>query len=339
MSFPLTATKTTSIIRRAKVLGERLLLVAVPAAAIFFASAPAFAEPLRVSIQPTRLEVEVAPGERFESGVNFWNGTDAFLSVHLHGEDFSPQGEKGELKVGGPEAAANSLKTWLIPAIPDLSVAPQEEIRLDFAIDVPTDAEPGTHWGTLVVTTDPMAIDRGVATRPNIGLIILVKVPGDVREEMALESFSVERFAEKPPVALAARFRNTGTVHEAPQGLLEVRNVFGSLVATGTLPMQNVLPGTVRRIETQAGAGAWFGRYTATLRTTYAGGRELPEARVTFWMIPWKTYGPWFFGALIGLAFISFEPRRLLLALRILVTGRSPQRKPGEASNQPNQTP
>src|SRR5438132_7266173 len=47
---------------------------------------------------------------------------------------------------------------------------------------------------------------------------------------------------------IEARFRNEGTVHEAPQGTIEVRNLFGSVVATGTLPVRNVLPGVVRRI-------------------------------------------------------------------------------------------
>lgn len=207
--------------------------------------------------------------------------------------------------------------------ISELSVAPKEKITLDFAIDVPPDAEPGTHWGTLLVTTDPKAIEKGIAMRTTIGLIILVRVPGATRNELALESFSVTRPADTPPVTLAARFKNMGTVHEVPVGAFEVKNILGSIVATGTLPLQNVLPGTVRRVEAEAGSGAWFGRYTATLHATYAGGTELPVTSVTFWMVPWKTYGPWVLGAILVLSVLSFEPKRLLLALRILITGRA----------------
>lgn len=84
----------------------------------FLALTLALAQPLRISIDPAHLEVEIAPGDRFTSAFTLWNGTDEFLAVHLRGEDFTPQGEKGELRVGGPEAAANSLKTWLEPAYP-----------------------------------------------------------------------------------------------------------------------------------------------------------------------------------------------------------------------------
>ena len=284
----------------------------------------AHAEPLRVSINPTRVEVEVAPGERAVSSFKFWNGTDEYLSVHLQGEDFAPQGEEGELLVGGPEGAANSLKEWLEPAIPDLNVAPKQQITLDFAIDVPVDAEPGTHWGTLLVTTQPVAIGNGVAARPKIGLIVLVKVPGQVREEMALDSFSAVPFAQAPPVTLAARFRNTGTVHDVPAGVFEVRNVLGSIVATGTLPARNVLPGTVRKIETQAGEGTWFGRYTAILHPTYAEGRDLPEAAVTFWIVPWKAYGPWALGLAVLASYVISRRKRLPAVWHILKTGLPP---------------
>jgi hypothetical protein len=48
------------------------------------------------------------------------------------------------------ETSANSLRTWVKPVIPDLYVAPKQEIALDFTIDVPMNADPGSHWGTLL---------------------------------------------------------------------------------------------------------------------------------------------------------------------------------------------
>ena len=57
---------------------------------------------------------------------------------------------------------------------------------------------------------------------------------------------------------------------------IEVRNMFGALVATATLPVRNVLPGVVRKIGTSVGEGFWLGRYTVYLRAKYGdAGQEL----------------------------------------------------------------
>jgi len=124
-----------------------------------------------------------------------------------------------------------------------------------------------------------------------IGPIILVKVLGNVTEKLTLESFTVPRFTESPPIALEARFKNEGTVHEAPSGSIEVRNMLGWLVATGTLPERNVLPGAVRKVEAPVGDGLWLGRYTVLLRAHYVdGGAEL-DAKKIIWVVPWRTQG------------------------------------------------
>jgi hypothetical protein len=235
------------------------------AALCFLFASSAFADPLPVAINTTRIEITASPGEKVSSSFTFWNGTDEFLPIHLEGEDVAPQDEEGHVTVGAKIPEGNSLKEWLHPELNDFSVAPKQEFELKFTVDIPTAADPGTHYGALLVTTAPITQAGGAAIQMKIGPIILVKILGDVTERLTLESLSVQRFMEAPPIALEARFKNEGTVHEAPQGTIEVRNMFGSLVATGTLPERNVLPGAVRKVETSVGDGLWcyFGRNTA----------------------------------------------------------------------------
>ncbi len=297
---------------------------------MFHVGAASAASRLPVSIDPTHFEITASPGQSAQTSIKFWNGSDAGLAVHVEGADFSPEGEEGDLLVDGPEAAANSLKTWLKPEYSDLTVFPKEEITIDFAVDVPPDAEPGTHWGTLLVVTQPVKMDSGAGVQTRIGPIILVKVLGDVREKMALESFTGPRLVQEPPVALAARFKNEGTVHEAPSGFIEVRDMFGDLVATGTPPANNVLPGTVRKITTSVGGGIWLGRYTATLTSSYGGQNEaLPEATATFWVVPWQKYGPWALTALLAVYYLIKHRDRLPAAWHILMTGKPPPKRSG----------
>ena len=284
----------------------------------------ASASPLPVSIDTLYVNVTASPGDHLARSFKFWNGTDAFLPLHLEAADFAAQGEEGQIVVDGEEDAANSLRTWVKPEIPDLFVAPKQEITLDFTIDVPTNADPGSHWGTLLAVTSPQDTGSGVGVQARLGFIIYVRVLGEVKEQVTLESVSAPRFKETPPILLELRFRNEGTVHEAPQGTIEVRNMFGSLVATSTLPVRNVLPGVVRKVEASVGDGLWLGRYTVLLHATYGdNGQELISKQYV-WVVPWRTQG-WKFLLGIGvLTFVIWKRRNFGRAWYALRTGKPP---------------
>lgn len=285
---------------------------------------PVFAQPLPVAINTTRIEITAAPGENVASSFAFWNGTDEFLPVHLEAANFAPQDEAGHVTVGARIPDGNSLKEWVKPEYTDLNVAPKQEFEFKFSVDVPPTADPGTHYGVLLVATAPVSKDGGAAVQVKIGPIILVKVLGEVKEKVALESFSVTRFAESPPIAMEARFRNEGTVHEAPAGDIEVRNMFGSLMATGTLPARNVLPFAVRKIEISVGDGVWLGRYAVTLHATYGESGESLDSREIIWVVPWKTQG-WKALLVLGLAvWVSVARRRFRAFWYVLKTGLPP---------------
>jgi hypothetical protein len=295
------------------------------AALCFLFTSPAFAQPLPVAINTTRIEITASPGEKASSSFTFWNGTDEFLPIHLEGVDVAPQDEEGHVTVGAKIPEGNSLKEWLHPELNDFAVAPKQEFLLKFTVDVPTTADPGTHYGALLVTTAPITqVGGGAAVQAKIGPIILVRVLGTVTEKLTLESFTVPRFSEAPPIALEARFKNEGTVHEAPQGTIEVRNMFGSLVATGMLPTRNVLPGVVRKVEASVGDGVWFGRYTVLLHATYGDAVQELSARRVIWVVPWRSQG-WKLLLGIGvLAFVIWKRRNFGRAWYALRTGKPP---------------
>ena len=307
---------------------ETLLLPTLFLTGIFSFLAPLAhaAGPIPVAITPTRIEFAAGPGQRLTGTIEFWNGTDDQLPVHLETADVAVQGEEGHAVVGGEEDATNSLKAWITPAIPDLVVFPKQKIKLDFAIDIPANADPGSHWGALLVRTAPVSSAGGAAVQVRVGTILLVDVYGEAKEKLTLESFSVPRFLEAPPVTLVARFQNAGTVHEKPVATIEVRNVFGQVVATSILPERNVIPRTIRRIEMKVGDGLWMGRYTALLRATYGSGTDEIVARAAFWVIPWRKYGLSSLIFFCGFVFIVVRRKQFAEASYILRTGK--ERKP-----------
>src|SRR5438034_5256679 len=285
---------------------------------------PASASPL-ISINPAHIEHTATTGGHLTSSFKFWNGTNAGLLVHLQAADFTPQGEEGQILVDGEEDPINSLKNWVRTAATDVNVPAGEEPTIDFSLDVPANASPGSHWGTLLTVLAPQGTGPGTAVQTRFGLLILVRVLGDVREKLTIESASVPRFMDAPPITVEARFRNEGTVHEAPQGTIEVRNIFGALVATGTLPVRNVLPGVVRKVEASVGeSGFWLGRYTVLLSAAYGDTGESLLAKRVVWIIPWRRYGLWMLGAFALLVWLLAAPERFKRAWYEFETGLPP---------------
>lgn len=282
------------------------------------------AQGLPVAINTTRIEITASPGEKVSSSFTFWNGTDEFLPIHLEAMDVAPQDEEGHVTVGGKIPEGNSLKEWLHPELNDFAVAPKQEFQLKFTVDVPTTADPGTHYGALLVATAPVAGGAGAAIQTKIGPIILVKVLGSVIEKLTLESFTTPRFRESPPIVLEVRFKNEGTVHEAPTGDIEVRNMFGALVATGTLPQLNVLPGAILKLDASVGEGLWLGRYTIFLRVRYGGDDDELDAQIITWVVPWRTQG-WKVLLMLGLlTWVIVARRRFRAFFYVLKTGLPP---------------
>jgi hypothetical protein len=284
----------------------------------------ALALPL-ISINPVHVEFTASPGDHLTGSFKFWNGTSTGLLVNLQAADFTPQGEEGQILVDGEEDPINSLKHWVTTAHPDVNIPAGEELPIDFSLDVPANASPGSHWGTLLTVLAPQGTGPGTAVQTRFGLLLLVRVLGDVRERLTLESASVPRFTDSPPITLEARFRNEGTVHEAPQGTIEVRNLFGALVATGTLPVRNVLPGVVRKVDASVGgSGFWLGRYTVLLAAAYGDTGEELTARRVVWIVPWRRYGLWMLAALALLIWVLAAPERFKRAWYEFKTGLPP---------------
>jgi len=298
---------------------------AILTSAIFLFFAAAARAALPVSINTTRIEINANPGDHVANSFTFWNGTEEFLPVNLAAGDVIPSDEEGHVTVIANAPEGNSLKEWIHPEYPQIAVAPKTEFDFKFSVDVPTNADPGTHYGVLLVSTAPVTEGAGAAVQTKIGPIILVKVSGIAEEHLALETLDIPDFLDSPPIPIEARFKNAGTVHEAPEGRIEVRNTFGGLVATCTLPGRNVLPAATRKIETQVTSnGLWLGRYTINLTATYGADNQQLRAERTIWIIPWKTQGWKSLAALALIIWIVLARRRLYAFWHVLETGLPP---------------
>ncbi|MDP3962920.1 MAG: hypothetical protein Q8Q39_00265 [bacterium] len=296
------------------------------------------AQSLPVALTPTRFEFAGYPGDMLSGTIEFWNGTEVFLPVRVAASDFEPQGEEGHIvtreyspaspseeipwAAGSGGFNGRSLREWIDFEYPALSVAPQQKFQFKFSLQIPPNAEPGSYWGALMVENMPGGTE-GSAIQVKIGAILLLRVYGEVKEQLVVDSFEVPAWVQAPPVEFAVRLRNTGTVHVKPKGTIEIRNMRGEPVAVAPLPEVNILPGYVRRVEVRLGGdGYWLGRYTAALSLTTDGSTGgMVGAETSFWVIPWRDVGLPVLIILGIFVFIVWKRRNFAAAFRVLARG------------------
>lgn len=258
-----------------------------------------------LEISPPVIELRADPGQTVTATIRVRNVASGPVIAKGRADDFGAGStEDGQPKLLLEEEGATrySLKYW-ISSVPDLKLAPQELKTAVVNIVIPKNAEPGGHFGVIRFTAVPPELEgTGVSLSASVGTLVLLKVSGDVKDDLSLAEFSTVKldskglvkskasFFEAGPVGFVVRLRNNGTVHEKGTGGITVTDTFGKNV--GTLAVNekggNVLPDSVRRFEQTLAKKNLFGHYTAKLSLTYLGGQKQINGTASFWVIPWK---------------------------------------------------
>jgi len=312
------------------------LMALVLVGGIFFANEALAGEGTALGISPAVFEITANPGEVVKNAVRVNNPTDNIINVKMTAEDIKPSGDEGEVIVTSPGSETYSISNWIKCEPDNFQLNPGEEKAVEFTINVPQNVEPGGHYGSVVAGPTGIASLNitGAAIIPRVATVILVSIPGEMKEEISVKEFYSQikdknqvqeayiktNFFQYGPIGFAAKFENSGTVHLKPGASIIITNWFGKKVAQFGFPSQNVLPGADRVIHTQWNdTGFLFGRYKATLTGGF-GTYNTPfnSKDVTFWVFPIREI-------LIGLAVIIFfilTRKRWGAALKIIFTGK-----------------
>lgn len=279
------------------------------------------ANSITLGISPQLLEITANPGEVFTNTFRLTNASSSSLAIRTVPKNFTPFGEEGSVSLT-EEETTYSIAQWISVSPTTVTIPSSKTQDFEVTINVPSDAEPGSHFGSVVFKTIPPEDDAAVAlVSQEIAPVILVKIAGDVTESADIEDFvSTKSFwSNEPTVDLVSRIKNNGNVHFKPTGQIVIKNMFGKEVETLELSKENVLPDSIRAIATQwEKKGLRVGRYTAELTIVIGEDNEISTMTTSFIIFPYQTILPAIVGALfVGL--VLFKGRsRISLALRAL---------------------
>jgi len=288
--------------------------------------APNVSAQFSLGIAPLTFEITANPGDIVENYLKVYNPSpDTSVQIEMVIEDIAPTGEAGHVIVEPAETETYSLARWIETEPKEFSLAPREEKFVKFTINIPENAEPGGHYGTVIAGAKLVAGPRatGAAILPRVGSLVLLTVPGVMREELIVKEFIAPNYSEFGPIPFTIRFENTGTVHIKPTGYITVTNWLGQKVADIEFPSHNVLPKAVRKFETSLPQKWLFaGKYIATLTGNYGlSNIPLTPTVITFWVFPWK-FGLGIFLVLLGIIIFFLKTgKRWKMAMKVLVKG------------------
>lgn len=274
-----------------------------------------------LAITPPTFDLTANPGDTMHNEIRVDNLTDSPLDLTTELRNFTALGEEGEVALT-QENSSFSLASWITVSPQGVQVPAKGSQTFQFDIHVPSNAEAGGHFGSIVFKTaaKPFTGGSGLSVAQELGSLILLKVAGPVTERASIQSFAATpSFLEYGPATFETRIKNEGNVHIKPTGTITITDAFGTKVATIPVDAKNVLPGAVRKLTSTWQTKSLFGRYVATLSLQYGTNRPVLTASTSFIVVPWRMV----LIVLIILAglgtLIYLGRRRIIRSIRILV--------------------
>lgn len=284
-------------------------------------------EKTAITVSPVVFELTADPGDSIQNQIKIFNPTREPIGITMLMEDFSPIGEVGEVQLSdGDDHSSFSVASWTEFFPSEFVIQPGQQQIVTFNIEVPLNAEPGGHYGSIVASSSAVIGDQvgGSAVTTKVGSLVLIRLSGVARESLAIKEFSAPAHSDRGPIEFTVRFENAGNVHVRPAGFINITDIFGKQVAQIEIPQNIAIPDAIRQANTTWSDVNLFGRYTATLVATYgATSKQTITATYAFTVIPVKETAIAVITILIFIVLLYSGRKRLSRAFSILVKGES----------------
>lgn len=266
-----------------------------------------------LTFSPPTFDLSAKPGTTLPQVLKLRNESSSPVTLAASTANFS--GKAGAESSGIPDfypsnevRDGHGLGSWITFTKPEVTLLAGERADLIFNVNIPQDAGPGSYFGAVILATKSGETAENVGVTGTAAALILLRVEGDVVEDLRLTGFTVPKFSDSLPVRFEALLSNQGTVHERPYGEVTIKNAFGREVAVLALnraEYKSVLPGMSRRyttswqhrvlkedasIFTRQWQNFAFGPYSAEMKLRYGSQERLLTATTRFWVVPWLTF-------------------------------------------------
>ncbi|MDP2789199.1 MAG: hypothetical protein Q8O46_04110 [bacterium] len=204
-----------------------------------------------LTLTPTRFEIRGNPGDTLNEEILLINEGEDAETYYPSFSNFEAQGDTGSPAFVEPK---DDLGTWMTTDISSVDLAPRQQKIVPFKITIPKDAEPGGHFAVIFWGTTPTSPGSGVSIGAKTGILVLLSVTGEIKEEAGLLNFNTKDktfFYKTLPVSFEYRFKNDGGDRIKPSGTITIRNtLFLPAERLDANPVEgNILPNSTRKFN------------------------------------------------------------------------------------------
>lgn len=280
---------------------------------------------------------EAEPGTTIQDKVDVINNSNKTVTLLVAALDGAVTGSGGYTLVGGVDQNKD-LGTWVTLEKEEVTLPPKTSETLKMTVEVPENADVGSHPGGIVIWRKPEA-GSGAGTLSVITRVaarLYLTVPGDIKRILEVEN--VHHQIINGVLYFRMTLHNKGNVQLTPIADITLRGLFGKLGTQSETHFGLVLRGTtITSRSPWQGKMPTFGRYVASFRIHYGEKDfkgeyikdEYIDVKYVFWIIPWLKViiG---IGILIALIFIRNLWLWLVIQQRLNIKTKKHKIKKGE---------
>lgn len=242
-----------------------------------------------LSIQPLKVTHTLNPGEEVSGVIQITNASDDAVNVETKVEDFVPLAGTYNIQIVQRAPGISTVRDWItLDAPQSFALAKGAAKDVSYTIKAPSKAEPGGHFGVALFKASELPKGgQQLKVGTQVGVLVLVTVPGSRLEKGRVLDFSGLKFVKKSPVDFVIKFENTGTVHFEPKGTITITNMLGKEIGSVGVGGQVVLPTGVKDLVASVHFnGVLVGRYAAHLKILDGEGNEIASESFAFYAFP-----------------------------------------------------
>jgi hypothetical protein len=232
-----------------------------------------------LTVSPTSVDATVAPGGTYKGEMLVMNQGELDIAYTVYATPYSVTGEEYK-PYFSPVKGATDITKWFTfdkSSNDSLKIGMQESIP--YTITVPKNVGAGGYYATIFAETADKG-GAGVVTRKRVGMIVYLRVSGNVKESGSINSWNVD-WMQQAPLRADVKVANTGSVHFKANVHVTVSDLFGSKKFSYERNPE-ILPQKLRDIPISWENGATYGLFKVSGEVTYLNKTEQLPTRYVF---------------------------------------------------------
>jgi hypothetical protein len=231
-----------------------------------------------LTISPTSTSVKLNPGDSYKGEMLVINQGELDVTYKVYATPYSVTGEEYK-PYFSPIPGAVDITKWVTFGNTGGPLKIGNQHTIPYTITVPKGVGAGSYYATIFAETEDKG-NSGVITRKRVGMVVYLRVLGDVVEKGSIATWDVP-WIQEAPLNATLRMANEGSVHFQSKVKVSVSDLFGGVKFTYERHPE-IIPQKVRKIPIVWEKGATFGLFKVDGEVSYLGKTEKLPTRIVF---------------------------------------------------------